>query len=260
MNRTTIIRYLNSVMKNQSISEKDKIIRITNELPIYLGDVMIGLLLSDGSLERTSSTSGVRLSISFSEKHKEYLEFLYKLYEPYINTKPALIKVYNKKTDSYNNVLKFKTLTLPQLIYYYELFYVEGKKLIPSNVEDLITPVGLAHLIMGDGNLKQPDKIIRIYTNSFTKKDVELLALAIINKFNIKTRVVHDRNNQYIITISKSELPKVNSLIKDHLHPSMFYKIDLENNNLHKFDYNDKLYSFKNTAVYYKDILDQYTK
>lgn len=120
---------------------------------------MIGLLLSDGSLERTSSTSAVRLSISFSEKHREYLEFLYNLYKPYINTEPALIRVYNRKTNSYNNVLKFKTLSIPQLIYYYELFYVNGKKLIPSNIEELITPVGLAHLIMGDGNLKQPDKI-----------------------------------------------------------------------------------------------------
>lgn len=151
-----------------------------------------------------------------------------------------MIKVYNRKTNSYNNVLKFKTLSIPQLIYYYELFYVEGKKLIPSNIE-LITPVGLAHLIKGDGNLKQPDKIIRIYTNSFTKQDVELLALAIINKFNVKTRVVHVRNNQYIIIISKSELSKVNNLIKDYMHPYMFYKIDLENNSFHNFDYNDKL-------------------
>lgn len=44
------------------------------------------------------------------------------------------------------------------------------------------------------------------------------------------------------------------------MHPSMFYKIDLENNSLHNFDYKDKLYTFKNSAVYYNDILDQYTK
>lgn len=61
---------------------------------------------------------------------------------------------------------------------------------------------------MGDGNLKLPDKILRIYTNSFIKEDVELLALGITNKLVaclLKTKVVHDRNNQYIITISKSE-------------------------------------------------------
>src|SRR5690348_10843533 len=93
-----------------------------------------------------------------------------------------------------------------------------------------MTPVVLAHLIMGDGNLKSPDKILRIYTNSFIKDDVELLASSITYKFDIKTKVVHDRNNQYIITISKSELHKVKDIIQDHMHSSMFYKIDLDKN------------------------------
>jgi len=39
-------------MKNKSLTEIDKFIRTRNELPIYLGEVMIGLMLSDGSLER----------------------------------------------------------------------------------------------------------------------------------------------------------------------------------------------------------------
>lgn len=128
------------------------------------------------------------------------------------------------------------------MLYYYELFYKanpEGKyiKIIPLNIEELISPVVLAHLIMGDGNLKQPDKIIRIYTNSFTQEEVGLLALAITRKLNILTKVVHDRNNQYMITISKSQLPLVQEVIKSHMHPSMYYKIDLEPSDSESFNY-----------------------
>lgn len=47
---------------------------------------------------------------------------------------------------------------------------------------------------MGDGNLKLPDKIIIQIV-----LDVELLASGISNKLDIKTKVVHDRNNQYIL-------------------------------------------------------------
>lgn len=47
------------------------------------------------------------------KKHGEYLKFLYNFYRPYINTKPACIKVYNKKTDER---LKFKTISLPPLL------------------------------------------------------------------------------------------------------------------------------------------------
>jgi hypothetical protein len=132
------------------------------------------------------------------------------------------------------------------------------KKEFPHNIDELMTPVVLAHLIMGDGNLKRPDKIIRIYTNSFIKKDVELLASAITNKLEINTKVVHNRNNQFIISISKSELQKVIDHIKDHMHPSMFYKIDLEKSTYHEFNDNN-IYLLKKSAVYYGDLLDQYT-
>lgn len=80
------------------------------------------------------------------------------------------------------------------------MFYVFDEKLqkiikiVPYNREDIISPVVLAHLIRGDGNIKPNDKIIRIYTNSFSKQDVERLAKAITNKLGIVTKAVYERN------------------------------------------------------------------
>ena len=101
-------------------------------------------------------------------------------------------------------------------------------KVIPDNIEESITPVVLAHLIMGDGNLKPKDNILRIYTNSFTKQDVERLAEAITNKLGIATRVVHDRNEQYMLVISKDQLETVRSIIVPYMHMSMLYKLGLD--------------------------------
>ena len=118
-----------------------------------------------------------------------------------------------------------------------------------------MSPIVLAHLIMGDGNLKQPDKIIRIYTNSFTQTEVNLLALAITRKLGILTKVVHDRNNQYMLTISKSQLSLIQELIKSHMHSSMFYKIDLESSDLDLFNYNiPELNKYDIDCVNYQDI------
>ena len=216
-------------------------------------------------MERSSPTSGVRLTISFGVKHLAYLNHLFNLLEPYTNTNPTSISVYNKQTKTYNEVCRFKTVSLPQLLYYHELFYKansEGKliKVIPLNIEELISPVVLAHLLMGGGvaagNLKQPDKIIRIYTNSFTHEEVSRLALAITRKLNILTKVVHDRNNQYMITISKSELPLVQELIKPHMHSSMYYKLDLDSNGLDSFNYKDisELQHFSPDCVNYFEV------
>lgn len=242
MNKTTLLRFLNSLNK---LDNKKKEFRILSELPLYLNDVLIGLLLSDGHLERTSSTSFVRLSISFGVKHLEYLLYLYKLFESYTNTSPTTIDVLNKKINTIHQVCKFKTVSLPQLLYYHNLFYKLNDnnkliKIIPHNICDLMSPIVLAHLIMGDGNLKKLDNIIRIYTNSFTKDEVELLVLAIKTKLNIEAKAVHDRNNQYMITISKYQLELVKELLIDHMHPSMYYKLGLEPINIEEFILKDK--------------------
>jgi len=129
-------------------------------------------------------------------------------------------------------VIRFKTVSLPLFKFYHELFYKpnsKGKyiKIIPQNIKQYMDPVVLAHLVMRDENLKPEDNIIRIYTNSFIKEKVEILALAITKKLNILTNVVHDRRDQYIITISKNQLLKVKELLKPNMHPSMYYKFGL---------------------------------
>lgn len=261
MNKTTMIRFLNSLNKLEGYKKE---YRGKSELPKYLKDVLIGLLLSDGHLGRSSPTSAVRLSVSFGAKHSAYLHHLYDLFEPYTNSKPASLSVYNNKTGTKHEVVKFNTASLPQLLYYHQLFYLlnpKGKliKIIPSMIEELISPIVLAHLIMGDGNLKLPDGILRIYTNSFTKEHIENLSLAITKKLNILNKVVHDRNNQYMICISKSQLPLVRELIKAYLHPSMYYKLGLEPVNLDSFDYKNipELNQYGPGCYNYKDIFDQ---
>jgi hypothetical protein len=47
----------------------------------------------------------------------------------------------------------FNTYSLPCFNELYNLFYFEGKKIIPSNLADLLTPMGLAYLAMDDGTL-----------------------------------------------------------------------------------------------------------
>ena len=114
------------------------------------------------------------------------------------------------------------------------MFYVFDEKLqkiiktVPYNREDIISPVVLAHLIRGDGNIKPNDKIIRIYTNSFSKQDVERLAKAITNKLGIVTKALYERNYQYILTISRNQLETVRSLVLPYMHVIMLYKLGLD--------------------------------
>jgi hypothetical protein len=112
MNKTTLLRYINSLTKLPAYKQE---YRLKSRLPRYLNDVLVGLLLSDGHLEKSSPTSGARLTVSFGSKHSSYLNFLYKLFEPYTNTEPTSISVLNKRTNVTSEVVRFKTVMLPQL-------------------------------------------------------------------------------------------------------------------------------------------------
>jgi LAGLIDADG DNA endonuclease family len=90
-----------------------------------------------------------------------------------------------------------------------------------------MTSVILAHLIMGDGNFKSSDNIIHIYTNSFSKNDVERLGSAFTKKLGIIIKVTYDRNDQYMLTISKDQLKIVRFLTLPYMHNSMVYKLGL---------------------------------
>ena len=92
---------------------------------------------------------------------------------------------------------------------------------------------------MDDGNYLKNRDIIRIYTNSFTIKNIKLLSNIISENLLINNKVIHDRNNQYIIIIEREYINLVKDLTLPYMHSSMLYKlgIDTDLNLNKKFDY-----------------------
>lgn len=153
-----------------------------------MNDTLIGLLLSDGSLQKSTDTSNVR----------------------------------------------FKTISMSQLLYYYNIFYKKNiinnifEKIVPMELKNNFNAILLAHLIMGDGNYLNTRNIIRIYTNSYTEKDVRLLSNIIIDNLGIDTKVVFDRKDQYIIVIEN--INYIRDILLPYMHPSMLYKLGINEN------------------------------
>lgn len=170
-------------------------------LPNNLNSILIGIMLGDGSISRTSITSNCRFEMSFGSKYKDFAESISDLFKDFIRTPVKTIQVKNKQGETYSN-FRLKTVSLPVFNYYFDMFYsfnIEKNKyvkIIPENIFDLLDPVVLAYLIMTDGNFDKSRKRVRIYTNSYSKADVERLALAINDKLGIYAGVLHDRKNQ----------------------------------------------------------------
>lgn len=242
MNNLILRRYISKTLR---LDDYKKDYRLT-EFPGYLKSVLIGLLLSDGSLERSSITSYPRLNIVMSVKNYSYILHLFNLFEPYVNSDIKIIDI--NKNNKLNDLKvystgRFKTVSLPQLVKYYNLFYKEDKvvekwiKIVPSELKHNFDSISLAHLIMGDGNYLKERGIIRIYTNSFSRSHVILLSNIIYENLGVKNKVVHDRKGQYIIHIEKMSFELTKDLVLQYMHPSMYYKLGLEAESKNNFNY-----------------------
>ena len=76
---------------------------------------------------------------------------------------------------------------------FYNQFYQDKKKAIYSNVYDLLTPVVLAHLIVGDGSAVSGG--LRISTDSFSINEVVNLMKVLIVKYRLKC-TLHNMNGK----------------------------------------------------------------
>ena len=118
------------------------------KLPSHINSIIIGLLLSDGWLIFASKTSkNALLGFAQSGDNSKYFWFVFGYLTHYCSTYPTI----RNRTRLGNPTvgLQFFTRSLPCFTELHTLFYPKGKKSIPLNIYDLLTPVALAYLIMG---------------------------------------------------------------------------------------------------------------
>lgn len=206
----------------------------TNFLPGNLHSILIGLMLGDGHLYKTSPTSNSRFEISFGKDRFDFSHWIGNLFKEYSNTGIKIIKVKGAGFFSLKFNFRFKTRTLPIFNYYHNIFYEANNeswkytKIVPHNILDLMDSTVLAYLIMTDGNFDKTRNRVRIYTNSYSKVDVDRLAIAINTKLNIYVGVLHDRRDQWILTIGAKQLNLLREIVSPHFEPSMLYRIGIE--------------------------------
>jgi hypothetical protein len=129
-----------------------------------LNEIIIGLLLGDGHIQSRQLNGNSRFMYgqsSLRENHLNYFNHIFDLFKPFIScpceassrgSKEYKIKsrsFLDKRTNkTYSSVL-FATLTLPCFTFYRELFYNSqgrgAKKIVPLNINQLLTPRGLAY-------------------------------------------------------------------------------------------------------------------
>jgi hypothetical protein len=218
-----------------------------NELPPIkklsnkVHDVLIGNLLGDGHLRFTKKDiegkpkPNANALFSITLKNKEYIYFLWENCYKSICTdtlpRPWPPIKSGKPTTQYN----FNSRSLPSITLLHKQWYKwleeekKFKKVVPVNIMEILTPIGLAHWIMDDG-YKSGNGLV-LCTESFSTEEVNLLKNILELKFGLKVSL-HNRKSSsgklgYRLAISSISKKKLIELVRPYFVNSMLYKLGL---------------------------------
>lgn len=191
-----------------------------------LKEVIVGLALGDLHIRRRKKTWNTYFCIKQSIKNEPYVIHLYSLFQEYCKMNPR-IKDTHLLGKTHQSIY-FDTLAYPAFNKFHDMFYKEKVKIVPSNIEELLTARGLAYWYMDDGGADRSGYVY--YTNNFTKEEVELLVRVLKNKFSLDCSI-HTRNDKvnkpYMIYIRANSWNRFKSLIEPYVIPHFAYKLEL---------------------------------
>lgn len=194
-------------------------LKLTNELK----EVIVGKMLGDLGSEKPNKNCNTRLQFKQTTKQIEYIEHLYVLFKDFCKSPLLIGEDKRPNRNKTYSAIKFNTRSLPCFNEIREIFYNElGKKIIPINIGEFLTPRGLCYWFCDDGYKTKNG--LYICTESFTKEENELLIKVLKDKFEIDCSIHKHTNGHRLYILAESKQKFIN-LIKPYMLKIFEYKI-----------------------------------
>ncbi len=207
-------------MRLKSLEEYKKTLKIS----VKQKNVLVGLLLGDGHIELSPNGNSARLKVEYSVKNSDYVEFLHKIFKNFVRMSPRTrtVKGFGKNF----NRIGFTTLSLPDFLHFRGLFYQGKTKIVPSNIDKLLTNIGLAIWFMDDGSYKSKECKGKLFcTHNFNSKEIDILCQVLKDKFGLEA-IPRIQKDGIEIYIKASSYEKFKTILSPFMVESFSYKLD----------------------------------
>ncbi|MDO8657294.1 MAG: LAGLIDADG endonuclease [Candidatus Levybacteria bacterium] len=185
--------------------------------------ILFGIILGDGYLQSTGKNNA-RLRLEHGYQQKEYLFWKIEKLHQLFQGKPVYLERVHPLTKKTYKYWRHQSQSTPYLGKIRKLFYPEGKKMIPDNLEEYINPQMFAVWYMDDGYYYLRDKCGYLYLGNVSEKEANVVSLAIFKKFNIQSKVKQKKKG-FAIYFPRTQVEKLKLLIKNHIIDYFNYKI-----------------------------------
>lgn len=182
-------------------------------------EFIFGTMLGDGCIRKSGKLP--RLCLVHSKKFENYFHWKIAQLDKFFN----LWREQDHKVKN-STLLYTETLQHSGLIKFYEDFYVNGRKTVPTDYDMLMTPYSLAVWFLDDGTLNSGTNH-RLYTNSFTYPEQITLQNYLVKCFDLKCKIVQRKDGQYYLSFDRINTVKLSQIIEPYVIPQMEYKLRL---------------------------------
>lgn len=186
--------------------------------------IIFGSLLGEGDVERKIG-KGTRITFFQEAMHVKYILWLHNQLATAGYCNPAVPKIGKRlgKKGKVHKIVTFATWRYTSFDWIYDIWYINGEKVVPKTIGDYLTPLALTIWIMdssvkGLGGLK--------FTKCFSYSDCLLLVQVLHKNFGLKTTIQSTgESSQYTIYIPKKSMAELIKIVAPFIIPEMKYKL-----------------------------------
>ena len=216
-------------MRSKELEEYKKTLKLSQTQR----SILVGTILGDGHLETENNGRTYRLKIEHSIKQSFYVDWLYRQFQEWAATEPKVeLKLLRGiKVENYG----FYTLSVGNFRFYAKSFYnSKGKKGVPVQIKNWLTPLALAVWFMDDGSAKTKyNRAITLNTHGYSKRDIAILIQALQVNFGLEAKFRKQADGLQLIMVGPSaEL--FYKLVQPYVLPNFTYKFGALVNNMPK--------------------------
>ena len=185
--------------------------------------VLYGAILGDGYLQKTGSKNA-RLRLEHGAKQKDYLFWKIEMLHPFFQGKPKKVERIHPITKNTYFYWCHQSQTNAYLGKLRNVFYPQGKKMIPQSIEKYLNSSSLAVWYMDDGYYYGRDKCGYLYLGNVSQEEAETLQNALKNKFQLCVHWLKKKKG-YAIYFPPTEMRKLKALLKGSYLDQFNYKL-----------------------------------
>jgi hypothetical protein len=181
--------------------------------------VLIGTVLGDGCLAMHGRNA--RLFVKHKAAHRALADFKRQVFSRFVSMQ--LHEFDQRLSGKRYPCVQFVTRTHPGFTAWRRRFYVGSRKIVPSDIADLLTPLATAVWFMDDGSADRTG--VTLQTHCYTAVEVESLRTALSERFDI-VATIRENKRCAILYVGKRELPKFAAIVRPFMLSDLEYKLE----------------------------------